>query len=106
MKYKTKLQRKKIYEKASDMLNADIQRKGVRSYCFPNVCLYISDLAYDNICHDGFDFYNHNVVTLFPELLKQKPKDKVDGESWWPKNQTKPRIKALKAAIKLCDNGS
>lgn len=42
-----------------------------------------------------------------PELFKQKPKDILFTQTpWWPNGAKAPRIKALKAAIKIIEDES
>lgn len=92
MKYNTKLQRKKIYEKALEIWKE--KRESGNEMGF--LCDSIKDLSGVELV----DIKNH-----FPEFMAQKPKPNPrETLTWWMAG-TEVRIKALKAAIKLCDNG-
>lgn len=41
-------------------------------------------------------------IANFPELMQQKPTNKLSAEPWWPEGSTWERERALKQAIKLC----
>jgi len=87
MKYETKLQRRKIYEKAIKELNKCAKGEAL------GLCLLLRDLcSHWMLCQF--------VPGHFPEMAAQKPKDTC-GLMWWTDGVKAPRIKALKAAIKL-----
>jgi len=88
MKYNTKLQRKKIYERILKKFET----------CGDNweaICVEIQHLA------NGLFLYE--VRQIFIEMMQQKPHGVSEGSLWWDEDDVKIRIKALKAAIKLCE---
>ena len=90
MKYNTPKQRKKIYEK---ILKMWINDKNIYDHICGDIRILINDI-------NSTDFV---LVEKFPELKEQKPKNKPTNSFWWIRESSQPRIKALKAAIKLCE---
>lgn len=89
MEYKTKLQRKKIYEKLTIIFELDLN--------WFTICGEVRRITRSTILGTY-----EEMLTNFPEIVAQKPKNKAITTHWWPRSDTKPRIKALKAAIELC----
>ncbi len=63
------------------------------------LCVTIQDLTSKFNIADYEDYTEQH----FPEFYAQKPNRKYDATSWWAIYAKPPRIKALKAAIKLCN---
>lgn len=88
MKRYTKAQRHEIYKKA-------LVKYKHRQNCHYSLglCWAISESMGD----DFDDFYYEELIPMFPEFAKFKPKN---GDTrWWPMGKTAPRIAALKAMI-------
>jgi len=90
MKYATKLQRKKIYK---DTLSH------FENYQGGCVCIIMEKLIFGCV-HEFSDF---NAKDIAPEFYAQKPLHRLMGDVWWRITDRPIRIKAIKAAIKLCE---
>lgn len=96
MKYKTKIQRRKIYQKVLSIFEKDKQGKN------PYICQHISILINGGWWQEISEGIRPTKIAIwFPELLQQKPEQAEWSLNWWKDDQTTKRIKALKAAIEL-----
>jgi len=90
MNYNTKLQRKKIYQ-------AILNQFEVCTGFY--LCWGLEEFTDLNM-----EKAYRKMGELFPELYAQRPTINFQGSVWWmTETMDKKRIKALKAAIKLCE---
>lgn len=83
----TKKQRLNLYKEALK----DFESRNKNTDCF---CAYF-------YLNHGLNLSRKGFIINLPELYQQKPE--TYQSYWWPEYDYEPRIKALRQAIKLCE---
>lgn len=95
MKELTKSQRNEVYKKALEYHKEDIKQSKLLWVGLYGLC-YVIRKAHFRI----YGFVVKRPMTLFPEFLAMKPKNKDNTQLWWDnKNTNRTRLKKLKQLI-------
>lgn len=96
MKYNTKIQRRKIYQKLLKIYQIDLKVPFWGIYCCSGICSNLISIRYNCGCP---------YLTDLPELYKQRPRRMYQNSNYWWTKEHKigilKRINALEKAIEL-----